>query len=639
MTIKALFFPVFTGSTNAKQQKRPTLVDIHLQKDHVYISYQIREAIYNFICTKSYMGWGKDQVKLFYGGVKTKPFLIVSRKGVYGKDLNLCFDQWQREHNYDYGDQYGQVFIIKVKSYTKVSDSNHQYVLSSFAQDDVGGEPTEDPSTSEALPSELVSDPNISTLMNINFEEENKKRRKRRNRSNKKSKKSSDDESDNEKNSEESGCNDPLEEQYNEFTEFDDFEDIDQMKGTSRSISSTVHVESDPHYSLFSTQSSSHIHPPLPPPPPTSSQTTTATTTTWNPMMTNFTDPQFYAVCSPRFNRRVDQEKMSRLAIISSMITLANEEGLLRQLSIKAEQEVWSLDNNSESLEILEQVLFALMVGALEHNNNQQSGIVISRPKTSVFHSETNRSVSKNRNKDKMAINTSLIHKNEKSYLYAIIQQKNIVSEPSRCELIRKFYVKHLYSSSSSSSSSSSHDASHVKEWIEVCDFVLWNEAVEKYGFDLHDRPRTVRFVPHVGEYVFDTDLHLFFDQQVLEQCKEKIPLWLGMVDDSVAQTLCVQRMLSACVQELFNRIEQDYRTAIPGVVLESGIVHDDGDSCIQFFLPLFMVDVSLRGMYLCVRRRGRYYRAYRIAGRNEAYALARPISRPLMDKEWWKVY
>jgi len=169
--------------------------------------------------------------------------------------------------------------------------------------------------------------------------------------------------------------------------------------------------------------------------------------------------------------------------------------------------------------------------------------------------------------------------------------------------------------------------------------FCLWTEAVEKYGFDIHDRPRTVRFVPHVGELIFDTDLHLFFDQQVIDECKEKIPLWLGVSEDNVAQTLCVQRMLSACVQELFNRIEQDARTAIPAVVLESGIVVDDTDSGVQFFLPLFIVDPNLRGMYLAVRRRGRYYRAYRIVGGNEAYTLARPINRPLIDREWWNVY
>jgi hypothetical protein len=134
--------------------------------------------------------------------------------------------------------------------------------------------------------------------------------------------------------------------------------------------------------------------------------------------------------------------------------------------------------------------------------------------------------------------------------------------------------------------------------------------------------------------------MHIFFDPRVLDECREKIPSWIGDATESVMHTLSVQRMLATRVQEIMDRIDQDNRLAIPAVVPTDDILmSEESDSNVQFLLPLSAVDPTLKGVYLVARRRGGFYRAHRLIGSAEAYSLARPIRKNLFDKEWWTIF
>lgn len=531
--------------------------------------------------------------------------LISHSKNVNSKDLNICFDQWQREHHYDYGDQYGQVFIIKVKSYTKVTDSNHQYVLSNFRAEELGI--TEPPSTELAIEAPIASfvegaTTTVSMEGSVEDEETKKKRRRRRRRVRRNSQ-NLEEEYTGLFDEESSEHGDLIDDELHKLTEgeWDDVDDFSILKGhgTSKPLSSIPHEE--PTYSLFPHGRRA----PLP-----------------------FHDSQFYPISSPHLQTRINEDKIMRLALTGAMVNLAQEEGLIRQLALTTEPEPWDTEG-AESIIHLKNFLLHIFTGALE-TYSTEAGRIISPPKMNVFEKVSNRSVAKSRIGDKLAINTSLMHKTENTFLYAIIERKNAIREPSRSELVRGLLPDII--------TKMPHGINLI-EWMEVRDFVTWTKAVEEYGFDSFVRPRTVRFTQDLSELVFDTNMHLFFDPKVLDECREKIPSWVVGATELVMQTLVVQRMLSKCVQELFDRIDQDYRLAIPAVAVDEDLIVDVSDSPVQFLLPLSIVDHNLRGTFLATRRRGGYYRAYRLVNREKAYELARPIRKNLFEKEWWNVF
>jgi hypothetical protein len=105
-------------------------------------------------------------------------------------------------------------------------------------------------------------------------------------------------------------------------------------------------------------------------------------------------------------------------------------------------------------------------------------------------------------------------------------------------------------------------------------------------------------------------------------------------------QALSIQRTLTPKVDELFHRIDQDNRLAIPAVVnFEDDFDAEESDAPVQFVLPLSIVDPKLKGMFILARRRGSYYSAHRIVGREEAYSLARPIRKNVAEREWYNMF
>lgn len=241
--------------------------------------------------------------------------------------------------------------------------------------------------------------------------------------------------------------------------------------GTSKSAAPSIVTHEEPTYSLF------------PGTPPGTLRNL------------QFHSSQFFPIPPTQVQPQINEEKVTRLGLIGAMVNLAHEEGLIRRLAQITEPELWSWEGN-ESVDILKLYIQNILTGALESQYSE--GRIISPPKTTTF-KDLKSSVAKSYTGDRLAVNMALTHRTENTFLYAIIERKSAVNEPSRSELMNSLLPPRIKSKLTREI--------ELKEWMEIRDFVTWPRAIEEYSFDPHSKPRTVRFTDNLAELVFDTGM------------------------------------------------------------------------------------------------------------------------------------